>query len=69
MTFGAKGCYFADWGCRTAHAGYIHRDTWAEEHVNASNDEAVCLARAASEWVYCGSPKDRPITSIYGPTG
>ena len=69
MTFGAKGCYFAEWGCRSEHAGYIHRDTWAELHENAANDEAACLHRAAAEWVYCGSPANRPYTSIYGPTG
>ncbi|KAK7087274.1 uncharacterized protein [Littorina saxatilis] len=69
MTFSAKGCYFAEWGCQSPHAGYIHRDGWAEQHENGANSEAACLRRASPEWVFCGSPVDRPFTSIYGPTG
>lgn len=69
MTVGGDGCFFADYGCTTEAAGSIHRDTWAEQNQNAANDEQACLSRAAPQWQYCGAPPDRPITSIYRPTG
>ncbi|XP_070203947.1 uncharacterized protein [Littorina saxatilis] len=69
MTIGAEGCYFAEYGCRSTTPGIIHRDTYAEAHENASHSEAHCLRRASPQWIYCGSPVDRPYTSIYGPTG
>lgn len=69
MTFSAEGCYFADWGCQTDQAGYIHRDSWAEQNANASHNEAACLNRASPQWRYCGASPNRPVTSIYGPSG
>ncbi|XP_025093026.1 uncharacterized protein LOC112563338 [Pomacea canaliculata] len=68
MTVAGDGCFSAEYGCRTQNPGF-HRDTWAEQHQNASHDEAACLARAAAQWTFCGSHADRPITSIYRPTG
>ncbi|KAK7483382.1 hypothetical protein BaRGS_00025322 [Batillaria attramentaria] len=44
-------------------------DTWAEQHLNAANDEEACLNRASGQWPYCGSDANKPYTSIYRPTG
>ena len=70
MTFAGEGCYFAEYGygCQTNNPGF-HRDTWAEQHVNASTDEQACLNRASAQWHYCGSHANHTVTSIYGPTG
>ncbi|PVD31350.1 hypothetical protein C0Q70_06762 [Pomacea canaliculata] len=68
MTVAGDGCFIAEYGCQTQNPGF-HRDTWAEQHQNASHNEAACLARAAAQWASCSSHADRPITSIYRPTG
>ena len=70
MTFAGEGCYYAEYGygCQSNNPGF-HRDVWGEQHVNAATDEEACLHRAFGQWPYCGRPVDRPVTSIYGPTG
>ncbi|KAK7087264.1 uncharacterized protein [Littorina saxatilis] len=69
MTFAARGCYFADYGCRPAVAGRIIHDYFSERAENGTVNEKNCLGRAARQWRHCGSPADRPITSIFGSTG
>lgn len=68
----------AEWGCpkhggpedgHVLTTGRIVRDVYAEEHQDADHDESKCLGRARAQWVYCGSYRNHPITSIYGPTG
>ncbi|KAK7483369.1 hypothetical protein BaRGS_00025309, partial [Batillaria attramentaria] len=68
MTLGGDGCFFAEYGCRSEHIGF-HRDSYAEQHEGAATSEAACLRRAAPQWRYCGSNADRPVTSVYRPTG
>jgi hypothetical protein len=71
------GCFMAKYGCpkhggptdgHVLHTGNIFRDTYAEQH-GAATDEEKCLSRAIAQWVYCGSSSNHPITSIYRPTG
>lgn len=50
------------------HTGSIVRDHYGEQHGGAT-DEEKCLSRALPQWVYCGSSRNHPITSIYRPTG
>jgi len=49
--------------------GKIYRDTYAEQHNGAAHDEEACLGRALPQWRSCGSFTNRPVTSIYRPTG
>lgn len=72
------GCFMAEWGCplhrgpadgHVLTTGHIYRDTYAEQHLNASYNEEKCLSRAIAQWRYCGSNSNHPITSIYRPTG
>ncbi|KAK7087268.1 uncharacterized protein [Littorina saxatilis] len=68
-TLGAKGCYFAFYGCGHPEAGQIVHDSYSEHNENGTFDEDMCLGRAARQWRFCGSPADRPVTSIFGATG
>ncbi|ESO97359.1 hypothetical protein LOTGIDRAFT_231552 [Lottia gigantea] len=66
-----EGCWLLINDC-PAHPNNVKgtfRDTYGEQHEQAGNIEANCLARAAKEWRYCGSAKNKPITAVYGPTG
>ncbi|KAK3585346.1 hypothetical protein CHS0354_004616 [Potamilus streckersoni] len=71
MTLGGDGCFFADYGCPahgSSNRGQIYRDTYAEQHLNASTNEEACLSRAYNQWQYCGGSDKYPITSIFRPT-
>ena len=70
MTFAAEGCYFADYDkvCHSGRPGF-YRDTWGEQNMNTSTDELACLNRAVAFWHQCGYRSQKPVTSIYGPTG
>ncbi|KAK6189830.1 hypothetical protein SNE40_001817 [Patella caerulea] len=69
MTFGGDGCFFADYGCKNDNRPRFERDYYAEQHENGSTSEASCLRRAAPQWKFCGSQRDKPYTSIFRPTG
>lgn len=76
-TIVGDGCFYAWYGCpkhggpADGHIvpGKFSRDSWAEQHYNASHNEEACLKRALSTWEYCGSNKNHPVTSVYRPTG
>ena len=42
---------------------------YGERLHSADENEAACLHGAVTQWHFCGSKPDEPVTAIYGPTG